>query len=86
MKKIIISFYLDLVKSILGEGHFSKVFKCVDTEYTETVAVKVIRAVKKYESFAKIEVEILNDVASRDPEKQLYEKNFIYYSTHQNEQ
>ena len=52
----------------LGEGTFSKVVECVDKRTEQTIAVKVIRAIKKYTENAIVEMRILRELMERDRE------------------
>jgi serine/threonine protein kinase len=49
----------------LGDGTFGRALKCQDLQSNMVVAVKVIRAVKRYTESAKIEAEILNDLKKK---------------------
>ena len=49
----------------LGDGTFGRALKCIDTQTNEIVAVKVIRAVKRYTESARIEVDILQDLKQK---------------------
>eukprot|EP01036_Dinobryon_divergens_P028699 gene28699-37687_t len=46
----------------IGKGTFGKVFQCYDTKREKSLAVKVIRSIKKYIESAQIEADILDDV------------------------
>ena len=59
---------IDEILSVMGEGHFSRVVRCYDDDIGEEVAIKIVRAVKRYEEFARVEIDILKDISSRDPE------------------
>ncbi|KAA6393358.1 MAG: putative Serine/threonine-protein kinase AFC3 [Streblomastix strix] len=54
---------------ILGVGTFGKVLRCLDNRTGAHVAVKVIRAVKKYSESASFEIEILKRIASNNEER-----------------
>ena len=43
-------------------GTFAKVYECLDTQTQSTVALKVVRAIRKYNESAKIEGDILQTV------------------------
>ena len=51
------------VISHLGDGTFGRTLKCQRDR--NTYAVKIIRAVKRYNQSAKIEINILNDVKKK---------------------
>ena len=55
-------FCSDRVERELGKGTFGKVYRCFDIKRKCTLAVKIVRSVKKYISSAKIEAQILNEV------------------------
>lgn len=46
----------------MGDGTFGRALKCTEIETGQIVAVKVIRAVKRYTESARIEADILNDL------------------------
>lgn len=56
------------VKKLLGDGTFGRVLAVEDLQDQSTKALKVIRAVKRYISAAKIEAEILQRLCRADPE------------------
>jgi dual-specificity kinase len=51
--------------SHLGDGTFGRTLKCQNLRDNCYYAVKIIRAVKRYNSSAKIEIKILEDVRSK---------------------
>lgn len=51
----------------LGEGTFGKVVKCEDTQKLKTLAIKIIKNVKKYRDAAKLEINVLSKLAKYDP-------------------
>ena len=51
----------------LGEGTFGKVVKCEDTQKSKTLAIKIIKNVKKYRDAAKLEINVLSKLAKYDP-------------------
>lgn len=60
--------YLEVL-GILGEGTFGRVLECYDWHRRCKVAVKVVRAGKKYTEAALIEAETLELIAKADPGK-----------------
>ena len=56
------------VKKLLGDGTFGRVLEVEDSQDQSIKALKVIRAVKRYISAAKIEAEILIRLGRADPE------------------
>lgn len=66
----------------MGEGYFSRVVKAHDSTTDKDVAIKIIRAVDRYADSAKIEIQILEEVARKDPEDKYkivkYIGNFQY--------
>ncbi|CAL5203263.1 unnamed protein product [Lathyrus oleraceus] len=50
----------------MGEGTFGQVLECWDRERKEMVAIKVVRAIKKYREAAMIEIEMLQQLAKHD--------------------
>jgi dual specificity tyrosine-phosphorylation-regulated kinase 2/3/4 len=56
------------VKEKLGKGSFGQVFKCWDHKEKEYVALKIIRNKKKLQFQAKVEVNVLRHLRSRDPD------------------
>jgi dual-specificity kinase len=53
------------IVSHLGDGTFGRTLKCQNLRDQQYYAVKIIRAVKRYNSSAKIEIKILNDLKSK---------------------
>jgi dual specificity protein kinase CLK2/3 len=51
----------ELIREI-GMGTFGKVFHCFDSKHKDTVAIKVVRSIKRYVDSAKIEADILDHV------------------------
>ena len=49
----------------LGDGTFGRALRCQPLDNEEEVAVKVVRAVDRYTSSAKIEAKILFDIKSK---------------------
>jgi dual-specificity kinase len=61
---------MNSVKSPVFSGTFGQVLECWDRINKEMVAIKVVRAVKKYSDAAMIEIDVLqkltrNDAASK---------------------
>merc|ERR1719510_1370698 len=50
----------------LGEGTFGKVVKCEDLQKSKTLAIKIIKNVKKYRDAAKLEINVLSKLAKYD--------------------
>ena len=61
-------FYMitDRVHGKMGEGTFGQVLECWDRERKEMVAIKVVRAIKKYREAAMIEIEMLQQLGKHD--------------------
>ena len=51
--------------SLLGDGTFGRALKCLNIIENKYYAVKVIRAVKRYNESAKVEVDILSDIMDK---------------------
>jgi hypothetical protein len=58
----------DEVLSESGKGTFGKVLLCEDHRLHRTVAIKVVRRIRKYTEAARIEADILSQVNRADPE------------------
>jgi len=52
-----------VIEKQIGIGTFGKVVRCMDTHDGSTVAVKIVRRVKRYCESAKIEADILYDIS-----------------------
>jgi CDC-like kinase len=52
----------------LGEGTFGKVVKVKDIEMDHSMALKIIKNVEKYREAAKLEINVLEKLADRDPD------------------
>ncbi|KAL6655013.1 hypothetical protein ACP70R_005839 [Stipagrostis hirtigluma subsp. patula] len=50
----------------MGEGTFGQVLECWDRENKEMVAIKIVRALKKYSDAAMIEIDVLQKLARND--------------------
>ncbi|KAK8725401.1 hypothetical protein OTU49_010844, partial [Cherax quadricarinatus] len=51
----------------LGEGTFGKVVKCRDLQNDRFLALKIIKNVEKYREAAKLEINVLEKLAEKDP-------------------
>lgn len=49
----------------MGDGTFGRALKCLNIIENKHYAIKVIRAVKRYNESAKIEADILIDIANK---------------------
>ncbi|XP_043475600.1 dual specificity protein kinase CLK3 isoform X1 [Leptopilina heterotoma] len=58
------------VLATLGEGTFGKVVKVVDMLMDHVMALKIIKNVEKYREAAKLEINALEKISSKDPEGQ----------------
>ena len=56
------------ILSELGEGTFGKVVECLDLNKDKTLAIKIIKNVKKYRDAAKLEINVLKKLADYDPD------------------
>ncbi|XP_071055752.1 serine/threonine-protein kinase Doa isoform X1 [Onthophagus taurus] len=52
----------------LGEGTFGKVVKVKDLELDHSMALKIIKNVEKYREAAKLEINVLEKIADKDPD------------------
>ncbi|XP_018576289.1 probable serine/threonine-protein kinase dyrk2 isoform X3 [Anoplophora glabripennis] len=52
----------------LGEGTFGKVVKVKDLEMDHSMALKIIKNVEKYREAAKLEINVLEKLADKDPD------------------
>ncbi|XP_019707989.1 serine/threonine-protein kinase AFC2 isoform X2 [Elaeis guineensis] len=50
----------------MGEGTFGQVLECWDRERKEMVAIKIVRAIKKYREAAMIEIDVLQQLGKHD--------------------
>ncbi|CAG2161345.1 unnamed protein product [Oppiella nova] len=55
------------IVSTLGEGTFGKVVRVLDLRNEQVMALKVIKNVKKYRDAAKLEINVLEKIAQKDP-------------------
>jgi serine/threonine protein kinase len=58
----------DKILGTLGEGTFGKVVKVKDIEMDHSMALKIIKNVEKYREAAKLEINVLEKLADRDPD------------------
>eukprot|EP00928_Gymnodinium_smaydae_P021756 TRINITY_DN18524_c0_g1_i1.p1 TRINITY_DN18524_c0_g1~~TRINITY_DN18524_c0_g1_i1.p1 ORF type:complete len:576 (+),score=111.45 TRINITY_DN18524_c0_g1_i1:58-1728(+) len=58
------------VQRSIGEGSFGRVLQCTDRTTGDTVAVKIVKNLKRYCEHAQAEAEILREIARRDPKRQ----------------
>ncbi|XP_066595740.1 dual specificity protein kinase CLK1 isoform X2 [Prorops nasuta] len=58
------------VLATLGEGTFGKVVKVKDLHMDHVMALKIIKNVEKYREAAKLEINALEKIATKDPEGQ----------------
>ncbi|XP_015116499.1 dual specificity protein kinase CLK2 isoform X1 [Diachasma alloeum] len=58
------------VLATLGEGTFGKVVKVKDMQMDHTMALKIIKNVEKYREAAKLEINALEKIATKDPDCQ----------------
>nr|XP_023025325.1 probable dual specificity protein kinase madd-3 isoform X1 [Leptinotarsa decemlineata] len=56
------------ILSTLGEGTFGKVVKVKDLEMNHHMALKIIKNVEKYREAAKLEINVLEKLADKDPD------------------
>ncbi|KAF5207026.1 Serine/threonine-protein kinase AFC3 [Thalictrum thalictroides] len=54
------------ILSKMGEGTFGRVLECWDREARETVAIKVVRSIRKYRTAAMVEIEVLQHLAKNE--------------------
>ncbi|KAL2509362.1 Serine/threonine-protein kinase AFC1 [Forsythia ovata] len=54
------------ILSKMGEGTFGQVLECLDNERKEIVAIKIVRAIRKYREAAMIEINVLQKLARHD--------------------
>ena len=52
---------------LLGQGTFGKVVEAVNVHTQQRVAVKIIRAIKKYRDASAIEIRALQELKAKDP-------------------
>ena len=57
----------DKIVRLLGQGTFGKVVEAVNVHTQQRVAVKIIRAIKKYRDASAIEIRALNELKAKDP-------------------
>ena len=62
------AYFADRTVRLLGQGTFGKVIEAVDTETSQRVAIKIIRAIPKYRDASKIEIRVLQRLKEKDPD------------------
>ncbi|KAJ1334408.1 hypothetical protein BSLG_007563 [Batrachochytrium salamandrivorans] len=62
---------------LLGQGTFGKVVEAFDRQLREKVAIKIIKAIPKYQEAAKIELSILQILKTCDPDNSKYSLKLI---------
>ena len=72
------------VKELLGQGTFGQVVRCEDLLTKQVVAVKVVKNKTAYLKQAEVEISILDELRSHDPEKKHHIISKISEFTHQN--
>ena len=72
--------FADRTVRLLGQGTFGKVIEAVDTETSQRVAIKIIRAIPKYRDASKIEVRVLQKLKERDPTNKQYVHRMLWRS------
>lgn len=68
--------------SHLGDGTFGRTLKCQNVKDNHYYAVKIIRAVKRYNQSAQIEIKILEDLRNKGGDKfnlVLLHEHFMHY-------
>lgn len=73
------------ILSILGQGTFGKVIKAYDLQTSDTVAIKLIRAIPKYREASKIELRVLTTLKKADPENRnhcIHLREVLDYENH----
>lgn len=66
-KHDVLSFLIDKIMRILGQGTFGRVVECYDRVRRKFCAIKIIRAIPKYRDASKIEIRVLNTLKKHDP-------------------
>ncbi|KAF6001764.1 Dual specificity protein kinase clk3 [Cyanidiococcus yangmingshanensis] len=66
----------------LGSGTFGKVVSCWDRATEQLVAVKIIRAIRKYAEAARMEIDILLELGRKDPTSRYHCVRLLSYFTH----
>uniref|UniRef100_A0A069DUK6 Putative lammer dual specificity kinase n=1 Tax=Panstrongylus megistus TaxID=65343 RepID=A0A069DUK6_9HEMI len=71
------------IQATLGEGTFGKVVKVKDLQTDEIMALKIIKNVEKYRDAAKLEINVLEKLAEKDPTcKHLCVKMIHWFNYH----
>lgn len=72
-----------MILDTLGEGTFGKVVKVRDLSSNQLIALKIIKNVEKYREAAKLEINVLEKLAEKDPEnRQLCVKMLSWFDYH----
>uniref|UniRef100_A0A0P4VRH3 Putative lammer dual specificity kinase n=1 Tax=Rhodnius neglectus TaxID=72488 RepID=A0A0P4VRH3_9HEMI len=71
------------IQATLGEGTFGKVVKVKDLQTDDVMALKIIKNVEKYRDAAKLEINVLEKLAEKDPScKHLCVKMVHWFNYH----
>ncbi|CAH1406713.1 unnamed protein product [Nezara viridula] len=71
------------IQATLGEGTFGKVVKVKDMQTDEMMALKIIKNVEKYRDAARLEINVLEKLAEKDPtSKHLCVKMVHWFNYH----
>nr|XP_014287022.1 serine/threonine-protein kinase Doa isoform X6 [Halyomorpha halys] len=71
------------IQATLGEGTFGKVVKVKDMQTDEIMALKIIKNVEKYRDAARLEINVLEKLAEKDPtSKHLCVKMVHWFNYH----
>ncbi len=65
---IVILCWQDSIIGVLGQGTFGKVVEVYHTITNQRYAIKIIKSIQKYTDASKIEIKILNELKSKDPQ------------------
>jgi CDC-like kinase len=57
-----------VIEKTLGEGTFGKVAKCFDKKRAQSVALKIIKNIERYRDAAKLEINVLDKLTTKDPQ------------------
>lgn len=64
----VLTYNLDQVTKLLGQGTFGKVVQAHDKKRNKLVAIKIIRSVQKYRDASRIELRVLATLKANDHE------------------